>query len=195
MNELELKEELRKQREDYEAEIDNRIHEIETEKERSEKEATRIKIKIQEAEDLDHYYNAIKEQEISEIRDRYYLERQMKEDAEIAALAMEQAETADAEDDKKSEVPPSGDDTGCDAEPTLGYTDFDSIRKAAEEEAEEAKKRREEEEAAANAIKEAEEEAKEERRRLEILQQELEEEEEEEKRKAQILAEQNERDW
>ena len=114
---------------------------------------------------------------------------------EIAALAMEQAETADAEEDKKSEVPPSGDDTGCDAEPTLGgYTDFDSIRKA-EEEAEEEAKRREEEAEEAEDEKRREEEAKEERRRLEILQQELEEEEEEEKRKAQILAEQNERDW
>lgn len=190
----ELKEELRKQREVADKEFDNRIHEIKTEKERSEEDRDKIKIKIEEAEDLEHYYNAIKEQEISAIKDRYYLEIQMKEDAEKAVLALEEA---DAEDDKKSEVPPSGDDTGCDAEPTLGYTDFDSIKKA-EEEAEEAKKRREEEEAAANAIKEAEEEAKEELRRLEILQQELEEEEkeeEEEKRKAQILAEQNERDW
>lgn len=126
-----LKEDLHEQCEDAERKLQEYLDEIARVNEEIEaKEArdTRTQERIDNAETLDDWYNAIKTQEIQEIKDRYYIRETMKADS-MSAFSEDNASDdnpddasteTDETDDNKSDTTPPPVDTG--AEPDLGPT-------------------------------------------------------------------------
>jgi hypothetical protein len=126
-----LKEDLHEQCEDAERKLQEYLDEIARVNEEIEaKEArdVRTQERIANAETLDDWYNAIKTQEIQEIKDRYYVQETMKSDS-MSAFSEDNASgdnpddastETDETDDNKSDTTPPPVDTGT--EPDLGPT-------------------------------------------------------------------------
>ena len=119
-----LKEDLHEQCDDAERKLQEYLDEIARENE----EIDRTPDRIANAETLDDWYNAIKTQEIQEIKDRYYVRETMKADS-MSAFSEDDASDdnpddasteTDETDDNKSDTTPPPVDTG--AEPDLGPT-------------------------------------------------------------------------
>ena len=119
-----LKEDLHEQCDDAERKLQEYLDEIARENE----EIDRTPDRIANAETLDDWYNAIKTQEIQDIRDRYYVRETMKADS-MSAFSEDDASgdnpddastETDETDDNKSDTTPPPVDTG--AEPDLGPT-------------------------------------------------------------------------
>ena len=126
-----LREELHEQCDDAERKLQEYLDEIARENEAIEaKEArdARTQERIDNAETLDDWYNAIKTQEIQEIKDRYDVRETMKADRERALSENnasgdnpdDSSTDTDETDDNKSDTTPPPVDTG--AEPDLGPT-------------------------------------------------------------------------
>lgn len=126
-----LKEDLHEQCEDAERKLQEYLDEIARVNEEIEAKKARdvsTQEHIDNAETLDDWYNAIKTQEIQEIKDRYYVQETMKSDS-MSAFSEDNASDdnpddasteTDETDDNKSDTTPPPVDTG--AEPDLGPT-------------------------------------------------------------------------
>lgn len=132
LEEERTKEALKIQAEKAAEELALKMEELEKDDERmreKEKQRERDEERIKEAEDLEHYYNALKTKEIRDIKDKEELREAMKKDAE-EAFAEPQKPLWDPDDEER--------------DPDLNITPADNQEEREREEEEMKKKRQEE---------------------------------------------------